>query len=399
MGGDGGQSVGTRRHWFGGTCHRSISVHNCSGNAGGGIKSGGGANPGAQGGRRTQTGRKKRSYAHWRFGRFGGTYGVRPSSVAAALDIEERTQTYSRTPGNGTRREPLGSLEFPLRGRLQSASKSQEQGETESPGSQCAICLHQPSSQKTPVHRPAGDFRRYEKEGTHWGFQKSGPGMASTRRASKSSGARLHYPPQGQSDSLRSLRFDAQRRVGERRDRPRYSTVCSQCHSTMVAYHGTSAISSRHFPADHGGLGRQQRIAKSALEMGVATICEPVGAIHYGLSFPSGNQQVEQDRAPVVFPYQHELERQTAHQPGGHHQPHCIHSHGGGPENSMRAGQRTIPQGRKDYRCGIGRPQHPAASVPRRLELYGTSKMSQLFPNTPLDSLCICRRGQNGFTF
>ena len=50
-----------------------------------------------------------------------------------------------------------------------------------------------------------------------------------------------------------------------------------------------------------GRRGRKQRLAVAVVEVGVAEIFRSDRTVHFGLSFSSRHQQMEQDRAPAVF--------------------------------------------------------------------------------------------------
>ena len=54
------------------------------------------------------------------------------------------------------------------------------------------------------------------------------------------------------------------------------------------------------------------------MESGTAKAGGRDGAANPGMPPATGNQQVEQDRTPIVFLHKPELARQTAHQPPGH---------------------------------------------------------------------------------
>ena len=69
-----------------------------------------------------------------------------------------------------------------------------------------------------------------------------------------------------------------------------------------------------HQPAGEALLGTgEQRKSTSRMEAQLAAAGSDPNTDH-GLSLPSGNQQVEQDRAPAILVYQSELERRTVDQ-------------------------------------------------------------------------------------
>ena len=91
----------------------------------------------------------------------------------------------------------------------------------------------------------------------------------------------------------------------------RYGGVRGPEHPALVELDGAGGVSAGHATADYGGCGRQQRGARAALEVGAAEVGRRNWLTNRGESPASGNQQVEQDRAPFIFLYQPELAWQS----------------------------------------------------------------------------------------
>ena len=133
-------------------------------------------------------------------------------------------------------------------------------------------------------------------------FANRGPGMAAEGDAGGGAGARLPERCGGQSDTLRRLRHGAQRSVGERCTRPRHARLCGGLDSPLVAQDGPAGLPAGDDAVHHGRFGRQQRVSVSRLEAGTSALCRSDPADHRGESFPTRDEQVEQDRAPALLP-------------------------------------------------------------------------------------------------
>src|ERR1017187_7962150 len=90
-------------------------------------------------------------------------------------------------------------------------------------------------------------------------------------------------------------------------------------------------------------------VAVRVLEDRLAATGRPDRNRCIGVSLSAGNQQVEQDRAPHVFSYHGELERQTAHQPRGDRQSHWQHDHEKRTNHSGRVGYQYLPDGNRGH--------------------------------------------------
>ena len=75
-----------------------------------------------------------------------------------------------------------------------------------------------------------------------------------------------------------------------------------------------NSMGQSHSTADYGRFRREQRSTSAPLESGTAKVGGRNRLADRGQSSATRNQQVEQDRAPVVFLYQPELAGQAAHQ-------------------------------------------------------------------------------------
>ena len=94
-----------------------------------------------------------------------------------------------------------------------------------------------------PGDRPAGDLGGHQEEGTGRGLQECRAAVAAEGAAGTGAGARLRDPENGQGDSVRGVRSDAQRRLGQRRDRPRHGELRGPDDPPVVAEDGPTALS------------------------------------------------------------------------------------------------------------------------------------------------------------
>ena len=142
-------------------------------------------------------------------------------------------------------------------------------------------------------------------------FTNRGPGMAAEGHAAGRARARLPDRAEGKGDSLRRLRHGPQRSVGERRSRPRHAGLRGGLDSPLVAQDGPAGLPERHDAVHHGRCGREQRLSVPPGST-AATLCRSDPPDHPGQSFPTRDEQVEQDRAPALLPHHGELARHAA---------------------------------------------------------------------------------------
>ena len=103
---------------------------------------------------------------------------------------------------------------------------------------------------------------------------------------------------------VRRVRLDEERRLGERRHRPRHGGVRGQQHPALVAHDGASGVSAGSYAVDNGGFWGQQQRADPAVEMGAPAPRHAERLGHFRAPSPARDEQVEQDRAPAVFVHQ-----------------------------------------------------------------------------------------------
>ena len=94
--------------------------------------------------------------------------------------------------------------------------------------------------------------------------------------------------------------------------RPRHAGLRGGHDSPLVAEDGAAGLPERHDAVHHGRCGREQRVSVPRLEARAATLCRPDPSDHPGQSFPTRDEQVEQDRAPALLPHHGELARHAA---------------------------------------------------------------------------------------
>src|SRR3972149_8278826 len=93
------------------------------------------------------------------------------------------------------------------------------------------------------------------------------------------------------------------------------------------------------------------------------------GAGPFGLSSPTGDEQVEQDRASSVLVHLAELARSALAHPCGHRRPDLEYQDEDRTQGPLRAGQSQVPQGREAHGRTDAGGQLETGRVPRRLEL------------------------------
>src|ERR1700676_483008 len=129
-------------------------------------------------GRRSEEGIAQRSESAARSGETAGTSDARGSSVAAAVDLQERAEPRRRTASPGSRGEPYAGCGTVARTEVQPAGESQDQGGLRASGPQCTVSIYQYQGDGVPEEWPASYFSRHEKEGTGGGLQEWRPRVA-----------------------------------------------------------------------------------------------------------------------------------------------------------------------------------------------------------------------------
>ena len=107
--------------------------------------------------------------------------------------------------------------------------------------------------------------------------------------------------------ALRGLRPDGRRGLGQRGDQSRHGRIRGRVGEAVVAPHGASGLSWGDGPADHGRLGREQWAPQSIMEGLPSRAGRRDGLEDRGLSLPTGDEQVEPNRAQDVLPHHREL--------------------------------------------------------------------------------------------
>ena len=121
--------------------------------------------------------------------------------------------------------------------------------------------------------------------------------MASTGEASEGESARLSAAHEGQGDSIRRVRLNKERGVGECGNRPRYGGVRGQQYSTVVANDGATSLPTSKCFDDHGRFRGQQWCEDPAVEMGTAEDGHRKRLVYFRSTSSAGDELVEQDRA------------------------------------------------------------------------------------------------------
>jgi len=111
------------------------------------------------------------------------------------------------------------------------------------------------------------------------------------------------------------LRSCPQRRLGQRRHRSRYCSLCRSQHPRLVAKHGARGLPGRKRVADHRRRRRQQQFPVATVEGRTAELGRRDRPKHRRLPLSSRDKQVEQGGAQALFPHHTELARQAVEKP------------------------------------------------------------------------------------
>jgi len=111
----------------------------------------------------------------------------------------------------------------------------------------------------------------------------------------------------------------------------------------LVAEDGPTTLPRCAGVADHGGWRRQQRQPLPPVEGGSARPGQRRGHPDPGLSFPTGDEQGEQDRASDVLSHHPKLARPPAGQSRSDRQPDREHGHAGRVEDSSGTRHGPLP--------------------------------------------------------
>jgi len=277
----------------------------------------------------------------------GGVHGPRRSAVSATMDLQEYAATdrgiaAGEVPGKSG--DGGGVAEG---GGLQSPSQPQDAGRAVASRPRRAVRAHQCHRTSLPRPRSAGRFRGHEEEGIGREFQERRAGVAPSRRAGRGSRSRFFGPHAGQGDSLRRIRRNEQRGLGERGHRSRHGPVRGGGVASVVEEDGIEALSAGQGTLDHRRWRRQQRFPVAFMESCVAGVGRSPWLTADGLPFSTGDEQVEQDRASDVLAHHHELARQTVGQSRGDRSIDRQHDDGHGFENPGGTRSPAISNGRK----------------------------------------------------
>src|SRR4051794_41961603 len=105
----------------------------------------------------------------------------------------------------------------------------------------------------------------------------------------------------------------------------------------MVEQRRKRTVSKENASPHHLRRRRLQRRAQPAVEERAAAACERGGTLHYREPPAARYLQVEQDRAPVIFPHFHQLAGGGLYlPPGDHRNPFAHHKTTKGPPEPCR---------------------------------------------------------------
>src|SRR6266852_1261896 len=88
---------------------------------------------------------------------------------------------------------------------------------------------------------------------------------------------------------------------------------------------------------------REQRVSAASMESGVAAIGRPDGPFNSGVSFSSGNQQVEQSGASSLLVHLLELAGRAIARLRDGGAPDREHDHGQGSDSHLQTGSAEVP--------------------------------------------------------
>ena len=125
--------------------------------------------------------------------------------------------------------------------------------------------------------------------------------------------------------------------------------------------------------ADAGGSnGPRVRLWKWELQQ----LANRSGLGHHGLSLPTGDEQVEPDRASPLLAHRHELARHAARQSRRHRQPDCLDAQSVGAPRPIGTRSAALSGWRDGDRRADDSPPPQATRVSRRLELYDSPRVA-----------------------
>ena len=123
--------------------------------------------------------------------------------------------------------------------------------------------------------------------------------------------------------------------------------------------------------ADSGGSnGSRVRLWKLELQK----LADETGLHISVCHLPPGNQQVEQDRAPIVFLHQPELARQALSEPRGHCEFDFRHHHSDWFKGAGQARHQLVSARGQGVKKADRGDKYSSRLLPRRMELYNPSE-------------------------
>lgn len=128
---------------------------------------------------------------------------------------------------------------------------------------------------------------------------------------------RLRGQGAGQGRAVRCLRRDGQCRLRQLRHHQRYRRVRGAVDPLLARAHGPRALSPSNRADDHRRLRRLKRRARAAVEGRAAEARRPDRPHPPRSPLPTGDVEVEQDRAPPLLPHHAELARPAADRAAG----------------------------------------------------------------------------------
>ena len=108
------------------------------------------------------------------------------------------------------------------------------------------------------------------------------------------------------------------------------------------------------------------------------------------LPLPAGHQQMEQNRAPPVQLHQHQLARQTTHQPPDRDRPDRRHNNPRRAQGLRPPRHQHLPRQDHDHRCRTRSRPNPQRPVPPRVELH--DHPTTFNPSRPLSAVLLAEQ-------
>ena len=228
------------------------------------------------------------------------------STRALAAELSAQGHRVSPAPGGPA-----------ARAGVQPAGRRQGPGGELARGPGRPVPLYRRAGRRAHGRRAAGGQRRRQEEGNGRRVRQRRPAVAAQGGPGPGPRPRLRLRRRREGDPVRDLRPGRERRLGQRRHRPRHRRVRRGDHPPLVERPRPPRLPRRRPAPGHRRRRRRQRLPHPRLENGPGRACPRNRPRNHRLPLPARHLQVEQDRAPPLLPHHHELARTPPDQPRG----------------------------------------------------------------------------------